>query len=101
MLLAVACICGCSDGGTGTQDSPSKLAERIGCSSSYEAVTTDALGVQEVGKCTFRDYELSLVTFANNGVRNGYICSTCGFDADTDAAAIGFGLYLMVRLLAG
>ena len=88
VLLAVAFICGCSDGGKGTQDSRSKLAERIGCSSSYEAVTTDALGVQEVGMCSFRDYELSLVTFANNGVRNSYICSTCGFDADTDAAAI-------------
>ena len=38
--------------------------------------------------CTFRGYELSLVTFANNGVRNSYICSTCGFDVGTDAAAI-------------
>ena len=83
VLLAVLLLSGCSEGGKGQ-----KLAERIGCSGSYEAVTTDALGVQEVGRCTFRDYELSLVTFANNGGRNSYICSTCGFDVDTDAAAI-------------
>ena len=81
--MAVLLVSGCSEDSEGQ-----KLAERVGCSGSYEAVTTDALGVQEVGRCTFRGYELSLVTFANNGVRNSYICSTCGSDVDTDAAAI-------------
>ena len=83
VLLAVFVVSGCSEDSKGQ-----KLAERVGCSGSYEAVTTDALGVQEVGRCTFRGYELSLVTFANNGVRNSYICSTCGFEVGTDAAAI-------------
>ena len=83
MLLAVLFVSGCSEESKGQN-----LAERVGCSDSYKAVTTDALGVEEMGKCTFRGYELALVTFANNGVRNDYVCSTCGFDVDTDAAAI-------------
>jgi hypothetical protein len=85
LSLVVLLAGGCSGGDQANVDSPSELAARVGCSDSYEAVTTDALGVQGVGKCTFRGYELSLVTFADNGARNNYICSTCGFDAETDA----------------
>jgi hypothetical protein len=89
VLLAVLLVSGCrGGGGQGSSDSSSKLAERVGCSGSYEAVTTDALGVEKMGNCTFRGYALSLVTFADNGARNNYVCSTCGFDADTETAAI-------------
>jgi hypothetical protein len=87
VLLAVL-LSGCREGDHGSLDSPSALAERVGCSDSYEAVATDALRVKEMGKCTFHGYELSLVTFADNEARNSYICSTCGFDIDTDAGAI-------------
>lgn len=85
MLLAVLVllVSGCHDDSKGQ-----KLAGRVGCSGAYEAVTRDALGVEEMGKCTFRNHELFLVTFANNGARNDYVCSTCGFDGDTDAETI-------------
>ena len=51
-------------------------------------MTTDALGVKEQGRCTFRGYELSLVTFDDNGQRNSYVCSTCGFNVDTDTEEV-------------
>lgn len=48
-------------------------------------MTSNALGVEEQGRCTFRGYELSFLVFDDNGKRNSYVCSTCGFDVDTDA----------------
>jgi hypothetical protein len=100
VLLAAAFMGGCSEDSNGIHDLAS-LADRIGCSGSYEAVTTNALGAEAMGKCTFRGYELSLVTFADNGARNGYVCSTCGFDVDTDTGAVEmvarrFGGFLVV-----
>ena len=83
-LLATSC----SPGGDGKLDSPVDLAKRIGCSGTYEAASTDALGVKEKGSCTFRGYELSLVTFDDNGKRNGYVCSTCGFSIDADTEEV-------------
>ena len=101
MLSAALLASGCSPGGDGRLDSSVNLAERIGCSGSYEAVTTDALGVKEMGRCTFRGYELSLVTFNDNGERNSYVCSICGFTLDTDTeeveeAGLRSGGYLVV-----
>jgi len=46
-------------------------------------VTSDALGVKEQGRCTFRGDELSLVVFGENGKRNSYVCSSWGFTLDT------------------
>ena len=82
--LAALLASGCSLGGEGKSDSAIELAERIGCSDSYEVVTSNALGVEEQGSCTFRGYDLSLVVFDDNGKRNSYVCSTCGFNVDTD-----------------
>ena len=79
---------GCSLGGDQKLDSTVNLADRIGCAASYKAVTTDALGVKEQGRCTFRGYELSLVTFDDNGQRNSYVCSTCGLTLDTDTEQV-------------
>ena len=87
-LMAALLAGGCSSGGDGKFDSPVDLAERIGCSASYEKETTDALGVTEKGTCTFRGYELSLVTFDDNDTRNSYVCSTCGFTLDTDTKEV-------------
>ena len=58
---------------------------------------TDALGVKEQGRCTFRGYELSLVTFDHNGQRNSYVCSTCGLtlDADTEEVETAGDRYLV------
>ena len=100
-LVAALLASGCSLGGEGKLDSPVDLAERIDCSGTYEAVPTDALGVREQGRCTFRGYELSLLTFDDNGTRNGYVCSTCGFTIDTDTeeverAGIRSGGYFLV-----
>ena len=83
-LLATSC----SPGGDGKLDSPVDLAKRIGCSGTYEAASTDALGVKEKGSCTFRGYELSLVTFDDNGRRNSYVCSTCALTVDTDTEEV-------------
>lgn len=99
--MAALLASGCSPGGEGKSDSAIELAGRIGCSRSYEAVTTDALGVEEQGRCTFRGYELSLVVFGDNGLRNSYVCSTCGFTPDTDTkhvelAGLRSGGYLIV-----
>ena len=96
LLLVVLLASGCRGDGQENAVSPSDLAARVECSDSYEAVATEALGVEEAGTCKFRGYELSFVTFADNGARNKYACSTCGFDDDTDAgvieeAARGFG----------
>ena len=41
-----------------------------------------------IGTCRFHDLEVSIITFQNNSDRNNYICSTCGFDADTAARTI-------------
>lgn len=100
-LLTALLASGCSLGGDERLGSPVNLAERIGCSASYEAVMTDALGVKEQGRCTFRGYELSLVTFDHNGQRNSYVCSTCGLtlDADTEeveTAGLRSGGYFLV-----
>ena len=65
-----------------------KLSVRVGCSGSYVVETTDALGVEEIGTCTFHGYKLSLVTFTNNAARNNYVCSTCGFDGSTARGVI-------------
>ena len=82
--MAALLASGCSFGGEGKLDSPVNLAERIGCAGSYEAVTTDAPGVEAMGRCTYRGHQLSLMTFDDNGTRNSYVCSTCGFTLDTD-----------------
>ncbi len=99
--MVVLLASGCRGGGQENADSPSELAARVECSDSYKAVATDALGVERVGKCTFRGNELSFVTFADNGARNNYVCSTCGFDAKTEAgviedAARRFGSFFVV-----
>ena len=49
----------------------------------------------------FRGYELSLVTFDDNGQRNTYVCSSCGLNFDTDTeevetAALRSGGYFLV-----
>ena len=100
-MLTALLASGCSLGDDKRLDSPVNLSKRIGCSASYEAMTTDTLGVKEQGRCTFRGYELSLVTFDDNGQRNSYVCSTCGFTLDTDAeevetAGIRSGGYFLV-----
>jgi len=87
VFSAVFLLSGCGGGGHRSVET-ANLAERVGCSDSYEAVTTDGLGVEEMAKCTFRGYELSFVTFADNAARNNYVCSTCGFDVDTDTGTI-------------
>ena len=100
-LLTALLASGCTLGGDEKLDSPVNLAERIGCSGSYEAVTTDALGVKEQGRCTFRGYEISLVTFDDNGQRNSYVCSTCALTVDTgteevETAGLRSGGYFLV-----
>jgi hypothetical protein len=59
VLLVALLLCGC--GGDG-QSNRAKLTERFGCSKSYVAGPTDALGVEEVRRCTFQGFEISIVT---------------------------------------
>jgi hypothetical protein len=71
MLSAAVLLCGCSGGGKRNRI---KLTQRLGCSTSYVAERTDALGVEEIGSCQFRGFEISIVTFTGNGARNDYVC---------------------------
>ena len=92
-------LLGCGGDGQSTRV---KLTENLGCSASYVAKSTDALGVEETGTCVYRGSKISIVTFIDNGARNNYVCSTCGYDADTEAAAIESSARgLGSRLVAG
>ena len=50
-VVSIATLLGC--GGDG-QSNRVKLTKRLGCSPSYVAKRTDALGVEETGNCVFR-----------------------------------------------
>lgn len=79
--LAAFLCAGCGGGGKNGRDGLAKeLAEKLGCSSSYTVGPTVA---PVIGKCSFRGLPVSIITFQNNADRNSYICSTCGFGADT------------------
>lgn len=85
-LLSVATlVLGCGDDGPSNRV---KLTESLGCSTSYVAKSSDVLGVEDLGECQFRGASISIVTFVDNGSRNNYVCSTCAFNADTEARAI-------------
>ena len=97
--LSITTFLGCSGDG---QSNRVKLTENLGCSTSYVAKGTDALGVEETGNCVFRGAKVSIITFVDNGARNNYVCSTCGFDADTEAGAVESAARgLGSRLVAG
>lgn len=88
LLIAAALpLCaGCGGGDKNTQDALArKLAEKLGCSSSYKAGSTAA---PVIGTCMFGGFEVSIITFQNNADRSNYICSTCGFGAGTDARTV-------------
>jgi hypothetical protein len=53
-----------------SRKAPTCSASRISASASFEGVA------------------ISIVTFVDNGSRNTYVCSTCAFNADTEARAI-------------
>ena len=84
-VLSIATLLGCDGDG---QSNRAKLTERLGCSASYLAKSTDGLGVEETGNCVFRGAKVSIVTFVDNGARNNYVCSTCGYNADTEVGAV-------------
>ena len=84
-MLSVATLLAC--GGDG-QSNRVKLTQNLGCSTSYVAKGTNALGVEETGNCVFRGARVSITTFVDNGARNNYVCSTCGYNADTEAEAV-------------
>ena len=98
-MLSIAALLGCSGDGKSNRV---ELTESLGCATSYVAKTSDALGVEETGDCVFRGVKISITTFVDNGARSNYVCSTCGFDGDTEAAAIESAARgLGTRLVAG
>ena len=97
--LSVATLLGCAGGGKSNRV---ELTESLGCATSYVAKRSDALGVEETGDCMFRGVKISITTFVDNGARNNYVCSTCGYDGETEAAAIELAARgLGTRLVAG
>ena len=98
-MLSIATLLGCDGDGKSNRV---KLTESLGCATSYVARNSDALGVEETGDCVFRGVKISITTFVDNGARNNYVCSTCGYDGDTEAAAIESAARgLGTRLVAG
>jgi hypothetical protein len=63
---------GCGGGSGDSTVVPRDVAEEIGCSSSYKDDTTEEFFVEAVGKCTFENEEIRLLTFANNEARDNF-----------------------------
>jgi hypothetical protein len=97
--LSIATFLGCAGDEKSTRV---ELTENLGCDASYVAKGSDALGVEETGDCMFRGVTISITTFADNDARNNYVCSTCGYDGETEAATIESAARgLGTRLVAG
>ena len=80
----------------------SSSPRNLGFSTSYVAKGTDVLAVEETGNCVFRGAKVSITTFVDNRARNNYVCSTCGYNADTEAEAVESAARgLGSRLVAG
>lgn len=87
MLLLVLAGCGGgSEGGGGGEVTPSTLASKAGCESSFKTDTTTELYARELGKCTIDGAEVSLYSFASNENRDNWLKVASGFG----------GLYLVL-----